>query len=690
MKKRFLCLLLSLLMLWPLAACQKAEAPLTVCADGQTEYRIVYPEGDAAAQEAAGALCGAIRLLCGVSLEIVSDYETEQEHELLVGKTNRAASDAAMQDLKGLHNTFVITAKGKQVALAATDGLLRHAAELFLTSVPSLLGGNVETGALSLPTHLHYVQSVRQSDEKASVIAGSTKPALRVTGTLAVQDADAYDRLGAICTDGERVFSVLRDSEGRTRIRAVHTQNASEGGLSPVLELGFVSSMCYNSLTGLFAVCHDGVNVSLLDPNSFRVLHTYTLPRPISAIAYLPATNRYLAKDRDENSCLWLDGVFRQDGAALALPAVLGSMTVADMAVGGRYVHFLIPQGSSGTSRANIFTVDLHSTRYLTTALPIDLTEQNAASLSMYDSTLYVGIEDPEASGSVVKTEFYRTEPEVDPSPLFTKAFCALGVSSVGITASKCFNTYTVAGSPSGNTVMQGGCTDGEYAYICMENQAGNYSNTYLHDTRIVKVRLSDNTLAAVSQPLPLHHSNDMCYNSKTGLLVVALNGKQANTVSFVDPDSLQIVGQQVLPYSIYSIAYEPISDRYAVGLSSGANGSSGRDYAILDGNFNVLAPFIYVGPYTHYSETKPTTQGIDCDSRYIYSVLGVNNSGWTNWLVVHDWNGNFICAKLLPDVTVESENLFHVGSDFYVGFNGGSDPVYRFRIQMMQDEQEG
>jgi hypothetical protein len=400
-------------------------------------------------------------------------------------------------------------------------------------------------------------------------------------------------------------------------------------------------------------------------------------------------SNRYLVKDREENSCLWLDGALRQDGAAMTLPAVTGSMTVTDIAVGERYIHLLVPHADTGTPTASIFTVDRYTTRYLTTPLPINLTEQDAVSLSAYDAELYVGVEGAEQGDSIVKLEFYRTGAEITPAPLFTEDFIKLGVSTIGISASKCFNTYTTAGSPAGNTVMQGGCTDGEYAYICMENQAGNYSNTYLHDTRIVKVRLSDNTLVAVSQPLPLHHSNDACYNSKTGLLVIALNGKQSNTVAFVDPDTLQIVGQQILPYGIYSIAYEPLSDRYVIGLSSGVNGSSGRDYAILDGNFNVLAPFIYVGPYTHYSETKPTTQGIDCDSKYIYSVLGVNNSGWTNWLVVHDWNGNFICAKLLPDVTVESENLFHVGNDFYVGFNGGSDPVYRFRIQMMQEDED-
>ena len=688
MKKRILCLLLSLLLLLPLAACQKESTDLKICADGKSAYRIVYPEGDATAMEAAGALCGAIRTLCNVALDVVTDYEDEQECELLVGNTNRAASDTALQSLKGENNSVAVIADGKQVALVATDGLLLHVAELFLTSVTDLLGGTVGAGALTLPTDLHLIRAVHQSDENASVIAGSTKIALRVSATHTVESAEGHSKLGAVCTDGERIFTVLRDGEGRTRIRTVHTVNAAEGDMSPVLELGFVSSMCYNSLSGLLAVCHGSYQVSLLDPSGFEIRQTYTLQHPVSAISYHAQSNRYLVKLRDENSCLWLDPAFRQDGAALALPAAAGTLNVADMAVGDRYIHLLIPHADTGTPRASIFTVDRRTTRYLTTTLPIDLTEQSAVTLCARDANLYVGLENPEMTDSVVKLEFYRTGTEKNPSSLFTDSFLALGVSSAGISASKRFNTYTVAGSPTGNTVMQGGCTDGEYAYICMENQAGNYSNTYLHNTRIVKVRLSDNSLAAVSQPLPLHHSNDMCYNSKTGLLLVAHNGKQADTISYVDPDTLQVVGKQVLPYSIYSIAYEPLSDRYVVGLSSGVLGSSGRDYAIFDGNFNVIDPFLNVGPYTHYTDVKPTTQGIDCDSKYIYSVLGVNgDDGWVNWIVVHDWNGNFVCAKILPGVTVESENVFHVGTTFYVGFNGGSDPVYRFTVQVQEDE---
>ena len=165
---------------------------------------------------------------------------------------------------------------------------------------------------------------------------------------------------------------------------------------------------------------------------------------------------------------------------------------------------------------------------------------------------------------------------------------------------------------------------------------------------------------------------------------IIVSNGKEANVISFIDPDTLKVVGTQILPYNVYSIAHEPTTDRYVVGKGGG------RNYAILDGDFNVLVPHLDVGPYTHYTDTNPTTQGIDCDEKYIYSVLGVKRTTevdgtsktyWENYLVVHDWNGEYLFAKILPNMTAESENVFHVGNTVYVGCNGGNDPVYRFDI---------
>ena len=683
MKQRILCLLLSLLILLPLVtACGPQTQALAICEGGSSAYRIVYPEKDAAAEAAANALCGAIRSLCGVTLEVVTDYEQEQECEILIGETDRAASAAAMAEIKGEGNTLSIAAHGKKLTLVATEGLLLHAAELFLTSVTDLLGGTLTEDSLTLPAALLYTRALRMPQESLGTVSGSTLLALQTQSSLELLPTGESSKISAVCVMGETVYAAVRSTEGETRLIS-GGGSLGEGVTSEVLPLGSATSMCYNTLIDALVICHGDSTVSVVDPQTMKVTSTHTLPCAADAMTYLPVQNRYLVRSRTANECLWLTPAFVQDGVPLALPAAAGNLTVADMTADSRYTHLLVTglRDQNGIERAGVFTADRRSTRYFTTLLPLDLTEQSVTAIAAYDADLYVTTQHTLGSGAAVRVRFARSGAEKAPHDLFFDAFMNGGVTSSGLVATKCFDTYTAAGKPAGNTVMQGGCTDGKYAYICMENQAGNYSNTDLHDTRIVKVDLSNNQLAMVSAPLKLHHSNDMCYNSKTGLLLVLHNGKQANTLSYIDPNTLTVVGQQVLPYSVYSIAYEPITDRYVVGLSSGANGSSGRDYAVFDGNFNVLVPFLHAGPYTHYSETKPVTQGIDCDSDYIYSVLGVNNNGWTNWLVVHDWQGNYKFAKLLPDVTVESENIFHVGNAFYVGFNGGNDPVYRFDI---------
>ena len=422
--------------------------------------------------------------------------------------------------------------------------------------------------------------------------------------------------------------------------------------------------------------------LSVLDGGSLVYQKTVELDYAVSAIAYLASENRYLIKLRDENTCLLLDGNFHQDGDPILLPRARASDAVKDVTADNRYIYFL-------KNDETILLVDRRSTRYQELALPFDQNTCKAVSLCIRQKAFLFGViyspieTDKKDVMQLLTAAPRQTEKDAAPADLFTEEM-RKEVDTSGLSATKLFNTYTVAGSPSPNTVMQGGCTDGRYAYFCMENQAGNYSNTYLHDTRIVKVDLSTNQLAAISDPLKLHHSNDMCYNALTGQLVVAHNGKEANIVSFVDPETLTVIGTQVLPMSIYSITHEPTTDRYVVGKAGG------RNYAILDGNFNVLVMHLDAGPYTNYTDTSPTTQGIDCDEKYIYSVLGVkytetvdgtSKTLWRNYLVVHNWRGDYLFTKILPNMTAESENVFHVGNTVYVGCNGGSDPVYRYDI---------
>ena len=688
MRNRILCFCLALLMLLPLiTACGGDQTALEIVKDGKSDYVILYPDRDKEAQEIANSLSAAIGQLTGVLLRVQSDIQDEQEKEILVGYTNREASNEVLEGIRAQGDTFAIAAQGERLVLTATGDALFYGCELLQTSVEAL-GGSCREGYLALPRSLFHTSTAKLPDSFASLIASTAQLELKKEGaTVTLSEIAESERLCALTTDGSNHY-VATKIPGEEQV-LLH--QFSVGGVlnatSQKLELGMATSLCYDSLTDTLVVTHGGSGedarrLYLIDPGTLTLRRTVELDYAVSAISYIAAENRYLVKLRDENTCYLLDGSFRQSGEPIALPRVLASDAIKDVTADARYIYFLQNNGS-------IMLVDRRSTRYQTLPLPFDQSTIKSVSLCIRQKSFLVGVicspvdKDEKDSIQLLTATPKQTEKDATPADLFTEEMRA-EVDISGLANTKMFDTYTKAGSPAKNTVMQGGCTDGKYAYICMENQAGNYSNTYLHDTRIVKVELATKKLAAVSEPLKLHHSNDMCYNALTGQLIVLHNGKEANVISFVDPDTLTVIGTQILPMGVYSIAHEPTTDRYVVGKSGG------RNYAILDGNFNVLVRHLDAGPYTHYTDTNPVTQGIDCDETYIYSVLGVkytetvdgtSKTLWRNFLVVHNWRGDYLFAKILPNMTVESENVFHVGNTIYVGCNGGNDPVYRFDI---------
>ena len=57
----------------------------------------------------------------------------------------------------------------------------------------------------------------------------------------------------------------------------------------------------------------------------------------------------------------------------------------------------------------------------------------------------------------------------------------------------------------------------------------------------------------------------------------------------------------------------------------------------------------------------------------------------WTDYLLAFDYEGNHVFTKVLPGMTLEVENIFHIGKDIYITCNGslkGSrSPCYRLTV---------
>lgn len=197
--------------------------------------------------------------------------------------------------------------------------------------------------------------------------------------------------------------------------------------------------------------------------------------------------------------------------------------------------------------------------------------------------------------------------------------------------------------------VLQGACTDGTNAYVVLENQTISPSVDIIR-----KYNISTWEPVKDSQPLAIDHGNDLCYNSKTGMLVAVHNAPNKTRISFINPETLEVTETKTIGYSIYSITYNATLDRYVLGISDGFN------FVIVDSEFNYVGKRFIIGHVTGY-----TKQGVDSDDKYIYFV----QSG-LNCIVVYDWDGNYIKTIFLTGIEDETEAIFHIGPSFYVTFN--------------------
>jgi hypothetical protein len=182
-----------------------------------------------------------------------------------------------------------------------------------------------------------------------------------------------------------------------------------------------------------------------------------------------------------------------------------------------------------------------------------------------------------------------------------------------------------------------------------------------------VKHVLATGRLLQTSPVLDLNHCNDITYNPKRGLFVVCHNNPYRTKLSYVDPETLTVVGTETIGNSIYSIDYNPTTDRYVVGLSGG------QSFCILDADFKVVSRVNDPTPRTK----GYTTQGVTSDDRYIYFVLYHKSP---NVITVYDWDGKFVTLIELDIGTIEPESIAIVRHEIYI-FCGLSGEGRLYRI---------
>ena len=450
--------------------------------------------------------------------------------------------------------------------------------------------------------------------------------------------------LAGSCAHNGVLYYALASGNGKAQIcrRDLATEETQK---SEMLDLGDAVSMCYNTAEDCLVVAHGNTTLSIIDPESMTVTSTKTVDRAVIAIAYVASEQGYAVRSPGKNTLQLLDASFTSK-RILSLPDGTDAFTLGDLANDDTYIYILLEEqsGSNGDLCAGVMIYDLATKTGYRNVMDSAINRARPVSLSVCGSVFMLGLYDGQGDRFVLGSPTLAGEPD-KPADLLARRIHKT-VSNTGITSERLFDVYKLAAPLGASNVMQGGCTDGKYGYFCMEDQKNDYENTDIHRTCLVKVDMETNELVDVSDPLPLGHSNDMCYNSRTNQLLVVhcgYNTEGSKRVSLVDPDTLQIIENVSLPFGIYCMAYDEVSDRYMVGRGGG------RDFAILDSEFKVEIDRVQVGAADYCSEDRLITQGGDCDSDCVYFVLGGLNDGepWVNYLVAYDWNGNFICAKI-------------------------------------------
>lgn len=204
-----------------------------------------------------------------------------------------------------------------------------------------------------------------------------------------------------------------------------------------------------------------------------------------------------------------------------------------------------------------------------------------------------------------------------------------------------------------GYSVLQGGCTDGTYAYYILNNQ-----DFYPYVNLMYKVDLATMEVVKVSDKLELQHANSVTYNSKTGRLIVVNYDPDKTTLTYVDPESLTASGTETVDFNVLSIAYDEEHDTYA----AGTRGTF--DFFLLDGNFGIT-------DYCDSVQTKSVKQEVEIyGDKILFSMSG------DNIVYVYDLEGKFLYA-INMGMHEELENLIFYGDYAYAGYFSSGGIIY-------------
>ena len=213
----------------------------------------------------------------------------------------------------------------------------------------------------------------------------------------------------------------------------------------------------------------------------------------------------------------------------------------------------------------------------------------------------------------------------------------------------------------NGCDVLQGGGSDGKYAYYAMINKS-----TTPETGMIYKFDKETWELVAKSKPMPSGHTNDITYDSKNHRLVISFCSASDNYkgLVFVNPDTLEFIEYVTCPTSNRGVCYLPETNQYLFATS--------YTFHLTDENFNTVKS-------TTDGYKDLTTQGFYCDGKYIFDPRWKSGARYQT-ITINTLDGKFIAAVPFYNVDGEPENIYRDGNSFIMGCNK-SDAVFRIAL---------
>ena len=466
--------------------------------------------------------------------------------------------------------------------------------------------------------------------------------------------------------DGKTYYVAMyrMDETGHEKVRIqVMDETGKLLNISEPLDLDCAENMSYNGIYDLILVSHrmtyDGntTTYSSLNAETLEIDYTERVDYGFSMIAYTPkkgsyvymnelgtvigVTNNYMDKKQTFT-------VAQEEGVAQGL--------FSD----DKYIYSLNGNDDCTVS-SKLLLYDWKGK--LAFRIPLDFKTEDdivTANLNIVDNVTYVMCNNKtQKHGAVYKIKYTYKEDSTDTQPKPTENPVVKETNDIKLlTEGRLYSAHAdlmfeFAPEDPEYRIIQGAYFDGERFYVATTaNDAEGYEKVR------IQVMDKDGKLIKLSDPLELDHANNITFNEKENALIVTHCQSPDGhyyTYSKVDIDTLQIIETGELRNPFFAMAYSPERDQYASGQWSG-----GR-IDIRNSNMHVIKSVGVETPET-------LSQGVFCDSKYIYFVRSGHEGGMKSEILVYDWSCRIIFKIPINfDILIEPENINIINGTTYV-----------------------